>query len=145
MLVSSYAYTWETYTTSGTSFGIQFAEQALCVIVYSILQSERSRRLLKPATLRFARDTLRLNGRVITAAGTFRDTLPATPTSCEIYLTLNVTSADLRVSFGADVTIERGDSVTLTPSVSTVKRCGYYLATCFASALQIVFDADCCA
>jgi gliding motility-associated-like protein len=66
-------------------------------------------------------DTLRLNGRVITQAGTFRDTLPATNTSCEIYLTLNVRSADLLVSFGSDLTIERGDSVKLTPSVSTSK------------------------
>lgn len=66
-------------------------------------------------------DTLRINGRVITQAGTYRDTLPATNTSCEIYLTLNVSTADLRVSFGADVTIEKGDSVTLTPSVSTSK------------------------
>ena len=66
-------------------------------------------------------DTLKLNGRVITAAGTFRDTLPETPTSCEIYLTLNVKTADLRVSFGDDVTIERGDSVKLTPSVSASK------------------------
>ncbi len=66
-------------------------------------------------------DTLKINGRVITQAGTFRDTLPATNTSCEIYVTLNVKTADLRVQFGADVTIERGDSVRLTPSVSTSK------------------------
>ncbi len=66
-------------------------------------------------------DTIRINGRVITQAGTYRDTIPATTTSCTIYLTLNVKANDLRVFFGPDVTIERGDSVKLTPSVSNSK------------------------
>ena len=66
-------------------------------------------------------DTLKINGRIITQAGTYRDTLPATSTSCETYVTLNIQSADLNVSMGSDVTIERGDSVKLTPSVSSSK------------------------
>ena len=66
-------------------------------------------------------DTLRINGRVITQAGTYRDTIPATNTSCQTFLTLNVKANDLRVIFGADVTIERGDSLKLTPSVSSSK------------------------
>ncbi len=66
-------------------------------------------------------DTLKINGRIITQGGTYRDTIPATNTTCEAYITLNVTTADLRVSFGDDVTIERGDSIKLTPSVSSTK------------------------
>ncbi len=66
-------------------------------------------------------DTLKINGRIITQAGIYRDTIPATNTTCEAYITLNVTTADLKVSFGNDVTIERGDSVKLTPSVSSTK------------------------
>ncbi len=66
-------------------------------------------------------DTLKINGRIITQAGTYRDTIPATNTTCEAYITLNVITADLRVSFGNDVTIERGDSIKLTPSVSSTK------------------------
>lgn len=66
-------------------------------------------------------DTLKINGRIITQAGTYRDTIPATNTTCEAYITLNVTTVDLRVSFGDDVTIERGDSIKLTPSVSSTQ------------------------
>ena len=66
-------------------------------------------------------DTLKINGRIITQAGTYKDTIPATNTSCEAYITLIVKTADLRVSFGADVTIEKGDSIKLTPSVSSTK------------------------
>jgi gliding motility-associated-like protein len=66
-------------------------------------------------------DTLKINGRIITQAGTYRDTIPATNTTCDAYITLNVTSADLRVSLGNDVTIEKGDSVKLTPSVFASK------------------------
>ena len=62
-------------------------------------------------------DTLKINGRVITQAGTYHDTLPATNTSCEMYVTLNVKSVDIRINFGDDLTIERGDSIKLTPSV----------------------------
>lgn len=66
-------------------------------------------------------DTLKINGRIITEGGVYRDTLPATSTSCQTFVIINVKTADLRVSFGDDVTIERGDSVKLTPSVSTSK------------------------
>jgi gliding motility-associated-like protein len=66
-------------------------------------------------------DTLRINGRIITQSGTYRDTIAATNTSCPVLLTINVTPNDLRVVFGADVTIERGDSIKLTPSVSLLK------------------------
>ncbi len=66
-------------------------------------------------------DTLKINGRIITKAGTYRDTIAATNTTCEAFITLNVNTADLSVSFGGDVTIERGDSIRLNPSVSTTK------------------------
>ena len=111
----------KTYTTAGNFRDTIRRTSPLCDSVLDITVRTQSPTSETRNVTLCSGDTLRLNGRVITEAGTFRDTLPATATSCEIYVTLNVSTADLRVSFGADVTIERGDSVTLTPSVSTSK------------------------
>jgi gliding motility-associated-like protein len=63
-------------------------------------------------------DTLRLNGRIITKSGTYADTIVPIGGGCNQVVIYEVKTVDLQVKFGDDLSIERGDSIRLTPSVS---------------------------
>ncbi|MBL7815459.1 MAG: gliding motility-associated C-terminal domain-containing protein [Saprospiraceae bacterium] len=111
----------KTYITAGTYRDTIRRSLPLCDSVLNItIRTQAPTSETRNLTL-CSGDTLKINGRTITQAGVYKDTIRATSTSCEVYVTLNVKAVDLRVSFGADVTIERGDSVKLTPSVSNTK------------------------
>ena len=63
-------------------------------------------------------DTIFINGRVLKQAGVYRDTVAAA-VGCPQIVETNVKNSSLRISAGADITLEVGDSTRLSPAIPT--------------------------
>ena len=63
-------------------------------------------------------DSIYIRGRLFNGSGAYRDTLKTFSGGCDTVVVTNIKLSNLTLSLGADVEIEKGDSVKLTPSVS---------------------------
>jgi gliding motility-associated-like protein len=63
-------------------------------------------------------DSTYVRGRLFGKTGTFRDTLKNYNSGCDTIIVTNVTTSNLSVQLGADVSLEKGDSLKLDPNVA---------------------------
>ncbi len=63
-------------------------------------------------------DSIFIRGRLFNGGGSYRDTFKTFTSGCDTVVVTNIKLSNLTLSLGADVEIEKGDSVKLTPSVS---------------------------
>jgi gliding motility-associated-like protein len=63
-------------------------------------------------------DSAYVRGRLFGTTGTFRDTLKNYSTGCDTIIVTNVSTSNLSVQLGGDVTLEKGDSIKLEPNVT---------------------------
>ena len=66
-------------------------------------------------------DTIYIRGRIFNKSGVYRDTLRSLNSRCDTVIVTNVTISNLSLNLGSDVTLERGDSLLLNPSVNAPK------------------------
>ena len=66
-------------------------------------------------------DTIYIRGRIFNQSGVYRDTLRSLNSRCDTVIVTTVTISNLSLNLGDNITLERGDSLILNPSVSTSK------------------------